>query len=504
MPLKPLINSKLVTTASRLAGATILALLLTSCASSSDSVSSAAVSGGVGAGNPVIDALFAEFDQPGSPGCGLAVAQDGEIVYSRGYGYANLDYDIPNTPETLFDVGSVTKQFNAACVSMLALEGKLSFDDDIRDWLPELPEYERPITIRHLLHHTGGLRDYLNLFPLAGRDDYYPISLDQILAMMSRQRAPIFPAGEKYAYSNTGYMLLAKIIERASGQSLGQMAQERIFDPLGMTGSHMYEDVQAIIPHRAIGYDRNTEGELRIVHNYNFDIPGDGQLYATMPDLLRWDGWLHGEPSPEIYELMLTDGQLDSGEPVGYALGLVLGDYRGLRTVRHSGGSWGFLTQLVRFVEPGLSIAVSCNSGYAPTRRIVEQIADHYLADLLDPVVEDDDTEAEEDEASEEEPEPPPLTAEQMAEWAGEYFSVELDATYRLAVEADRLVVRVEQDPPIDLSPAADEGLKFHFGDQALGGGRPATLRPVRNAAGRTVGFTLDSWSERGIVFERR
>ncbi len=504
MPLNALISSVLTPAAIRIAAIAMLALALTSCVTSSDTMQVVTADGEVGADNSAIDALFAEFDQPGSPGCGLAIAQDGELVYSRGYGYANLDHDVPNAPDTLFDVGSVTKQFNAACISMLALEGKLSFDDDIRRWLPELPEYARPITIRHLLHHTGGLRDYLNLFPLSGRDDYFPISLDQILAMMSRQRAPIFPAGERYAYSNTGYMLLAKIIERAGGQTLGEMAQERIFDPLGMSGSHMYADVQEIIPGRSIGYDRNKDGELRIVHNYNFDIPGDGQLYATMPDLLRWDAWLHGEPSPEIYDLMLTEGQLDSGEPVGYALGLVLGDYRGLRTVRHSGGSWGFLTQLVRFVEPRLSIAVSCNSGYAPTRRIVEQIADHYLADLLEPVDEEDDVEAEDDEASAAEPEPFPLTSGQMAELAGEYFSAELDATYRLAVEEDRLVVRIEQDPPVELTPRAEGELQFQFGDQALGGLRPVTLRPVRDTAGRLTGLTLDSWSERGIVFERR
>ena len=142
--------------------------------------------------NAIVDAVFASWDVPGSPGCALAVAQDGTLVYSRGYGYANLDYDIPITPQTVFDVASITKQFNAASLSMLALEGKLSLDDNVRKWLPELPEYERPITLRHMLHHTSGLRDYLNLFPLAGRNDYFPISLDQILAMMSRQRAPIF------------------------------------------------------------------------------------------------------------------------------------------------------------------------------------------------------------------------------------------------------------------------------------------------------------------------
>ena len=261
--------------------------------------------------------------------------------------------------------------------------------------------------------------------------------------MMSRQRAPIFPAGEQYRYSNTGYMLLAQILERAGGVSLGEMAQVRIFDPLGMDRSHMYEDVQEIVPGRAIGYDHNDEGELRIVHNYNFDVTGDGQLYATMLDLLRWDDWLHGEPSPEIYALMLTEGHLDNGEPIGYAQGLSLSEYRGLRTVRHSGGSWGFLTQLVRFIEPRFSIALSCNAGYARPGRIVELVADHYLGERLSPRVEDGDSQPEVDVASDAEPEPLTLTAMQMAELAGDYFAPELDATYRLAVEEDRVVVKL-------------------------------------------------------------
>ena len=174
-----------------------------------------------GADNAVVDAVFASWDVPGSPGCALAVAQDGTLMYSRGYGYANLDHDIPVTPQTVFDVASVNKQFVAASLTMLALEGKLSLDDNVRKWLPELPEYEWPITLRHMIYHTSGLRDYLNLFPLAGRNHYYPISHPQILEMMSRQRALIFPPGEQHLYSNTAYMLLAQVLERAAGQSLG-------------------------------------------------------------------------------------------------------------------------------------------------------------------------------------------------------------------------------------------------------------------------------------------
>ena len=457
----------------------------------------------VGADHAAVDAVFASWNEPGSPGCALAVAQDGDLIYSRGYGYANLDYDIPITPHTVFDVASVTKQFNAASLSMLALEGKLSLDDPIQKWLPEIPEYEWPITLRHMLHHTSGLRNYLNLFPLAGRGDYYPISHAQIRAMMSRQRALISPPGERYRYSNTAYMLLAQVIERAGGQSLGEMTQERIFDPLGMEGSFMYEDLERIVPRRATGYARDDQGRLRIVHNYNFDVAGDGQLYATMEDLLRWDDYLHGDEKPAIYPLMLTEGHLNNGDPVGYAQGLVLSDYRGLSTVGHSGSSWGFRTQLVRFVETGLSIAVSCNDDDATAGRFAQRVADHYLADQLGPEEVDDDRSSGR-QAVAETAAPPALTSDRLAEYAGTFFAPELDATYRFAVVDGGLVVRIEQEPPAQVTPVADDRFEIRFRDLGLSGPQLASLEFDRNRAGNVTGFGLSSGSERGLVFERR
>ncbi len=458
-----------------------------------------------GADNAAVDAVFASWDQPGSPGCALGVAQDGDLVYSRGYGYANLDYDIPITPQTVFDIGSVTKQFNAASLSMLALEKKLSLDDNVRKWLPELPEYEWPITLRHMLHHTSGLRDYLNLFPLAGRGDYFPISHAQILAMMSRQRALIFPPGDRYQYSNTAYMLLAQVLERANGKSLGEMAQERIFDPLEMEGSFMYENLEAIIPRRATGYARDDEGRLRIVHNYNFDVAGDGQLYTTMEDLLRWDDYLHGDEPPAIHPLMLTEGHLNNGDPIGYAQGIRLSGYRGLRTVGHSGSSWGFRTQLVRFVDPGLSIAISCNAGSAKPENLAQRVADHYLADQLGPKEGDDDPAADQ-QAADAPSESRILTDDQLAEFAGAFFASELDATYRFAVADGGLVVRIEQEPPLNVVPVADDQFEIRFRDQGLdaSGPQPASLEFDRNRAGAVTGFGLSSGSERDIVFERR
>jgi CubicO group peptidase (beta-lactamase class C family) len=455
-----------------------------------------------GDANAAVDALFASWDLPRSPGCALAVARNGTLVYSRGYGYANLDYDIPVTPQTMFDVASITKQFVAANLSMLVLEGRLSLDDNVRKWLPELPEYQSPITLRHMLHHTSGLRDYLNLFPLAGRDDYYPISHARILAMMSRQRALIFPPGERYLYSNTAYMLLAQVLERAGGKSLGEVTKARIFEPLGMNGSMMYDNREAIMPQRAIGYDRDDHGRVRMVHNYNFDVAGDGQLYSTVEDLLRWDNYLHGAVKPAIYPLMLTEGHLNNGDATGYAQGIELGSYRGLHTVEHSGSSWGFRSELVRFVEPGLSIAIACNSDSARPVELARRVADDFLADQLGPGNEDEANGADRQLAGETFA-PPALTAEQLAAFAGAFYAPELEATYRFTVVDAGLVLRIEQELPLPVAPLADDRFGFEFQPQGWSEPEPVSLQFTRDRGGAVAGFSLSAGSERGIVFEK-
>lgn len=477
----------------------IILALAAGCSAESDSV------GGleIGEDNPEIDALFVDWDAHGSPGCALGVAQDGNLLYSRGYGYANLDHNVPITPQTVFDVGSITKQFVAASITMLAQNGRLSLDDNVRKWLPELPKYEWPITLRHMIYHTSGLRDYLNLFPLAGRSHYYPISHGQILAMMSRQRALVFPPGEQYLYSNTAYMLLAQVVERASGKSLGEFAEERVFDPSGMQASVMYDDYEEVIPRRATGYDRNDDGQVRMVHNYNFDVPGDGQLYSTVQDLLRWDNYLHGAEKPDIYSAMLSEGTLGNGDPIGLARGLILDEYRGLHTVYHTGSSWGFRAVLMRFVEPGLSIAIACNDGNAYPRGLAWQVADYYLADQLGAASEDEEL-ADDQQLIDPVSEPKTLTVEQLGEFAGVFFSAELDATYRFAVVDDGLVVRIEQEPPLDVVPVADDRFEISFYDQAYWAPPSASLEFSRAADGSVTGLDLSSGTERDISFEKR
>ncbi len=239
------------------------------------------------------------------------------------------------------------------------------------------------------------------------------------------------------------------------------------------------------------------------MHNYNFDVTGDGQLYSTVEDLLRWDNYLHGAEKPAIYGPMLTEGTLNNGDPIGYAQGIFLREYRGLRTVGHSGSSWGFRSQLVRFVEPGLSIAIACNSDFAKPGDLAHRVADHYLADQLGPESSDEVRGAGQ-QGTDASPEPPSLSAGELAEFAGSFFSAELDATYRFAVADGGLVVRIEQEPPLKVTPVADDRFEFGFHPKGWSGPEQVSLQFDRNRSGAVTGFGLSSGSERGIVFEKQ
>src|SRR5690606_17154623 len=298
-----------------------------------------------------VDSLFAEWDRPGSPGCALGVVRDGRLDYARGYGYANLDHDVPITPSTVFYIASVSKQFTAASIVLLAQQGRLSPDDDVRAYIPELPDYGATITIRHLIHHTSGLRDYLTLMLLAGMrlEDVHTDA--EVLDLVTRQAALNFTPGERYLYSNTGYLLMAEIVRRVSGKSLREFADEHIFRPLGMANTHFHDDRTMVVRNRALAYARNEDGSFRLDVWSNFDKVGSGGLLASVEDLALWD--LNAEHQKvggaALREQMLGRGVLNDGDTLDYAFGLIIGEYRGLRTVGHSGGSMGFRAHHLRF-----------------------------------------------------------------------------------------------------------------------------------------------------------
>ncbi len=340
-----------------------------------------------------IDQVFAEFDRPGSVGCALGVAQNGEFLYESGYGYANLDWDIPITPSTVFYVGSVSKQFTAAAIALLALEGKLALSDDIRQYLPEMPEHDPPVTIRHVIHHMSGIPDMYSVMARNGLTTWNQFTRTEALELLSRQELD-FPPGERYQYSNGGYFALSMIVERASGKTLKEYTQEKIFGPLGMDDTHFHDDPVHIVKRRAMSYEEIEEGqrgqrgqETEYYQSYqgNFALPGAGGLYTTVEDMLKWDrNFLDNKlGGPGFLDIMHTKGVLNSGEVLDYAFAIREDEHRGLKTLGHTGSFMGFKAYYVRFPEQQFSTWVLCNMGEIVPQALGLEVAELYLGDLM-------------------------------------------------------------------------------------------------------------------------
>ncbi|NIM48801.1 MAG: serine hydrolase [Gemmatimonadales bacterium] len=331
-----------------------------------------------------VDSLFADLT-PHTPGAAVLVVRDGKVLYQQGYGSANLEHGVPITTSTVFDIASVSKQFAGMAIAMLTEQGVISLDDDVRTHIPELPDFGHTITVRHLVHHTSGIRDWPGTLAVAGwrMDDV--ISFDQILTMVWNQRDLNFEPGAEHLYSNTGYNLLAELVERVTGQTFREWTDANIFQPLGMTSTHFHDDHTEVVANRAYGYAR-AEDRFRAVPN-GLTALGSSSLFTTVDDLAKWvinldDGRVGGRA---VIERMYHRGTLNDGSRIAYAFGLGIGEYRGLKRVSH-GGSWAaFRTVLMYFPEQHFGVVVLCNfSPVNPTRRAY-QIADIYLADALGP-----------------------------------------------------------------------------------------------------------------------
>jgi CubicO group peptidase (beta-lactamase class C family) len=331
-----------------------------------------------------VDAIFAEYQRTDSPGCALGVFREGAIEYARGYGMANLELGVAITPSTVFDIGSTSKQFSAFAVLLLEQDGKLDIDDDVRKYVPELPHYGPTITIRHLMQHTSGLRDYLELFYLGGVHWKDVTTSQDALEAIVRQKALNFEPGDEYLYSNSGFFLLSEIVKRVSGKTLAELARDRIFAPLGMRHTRYLDDPQDIVPNRSTGYDRTDEGELEIEMS-DFEQTGDGAVNTTVEDLFLWDqNFYHPHVgTAEILARMQTPGTLQSGKLITYGLGLVMRDHRGLRAVSH-GGSWaGYRAELLRFPDQALAVACLCNLGGTNPSELARKVAEVYLGSQM-------------------------------------------------------------------------------------------------------------------------
>jgi CubicO group peptidase (beta-lactamase class C family) len=329
-----------------------------------------------------VDKLFQKWDKPTSPGCALSVMRDGHIIYKRGYGLADLDHDVPIATSTVFHVASVSKQFTAAAIVLLAQQGRLSLDDDIHKFFPLLPNYGAVITVRHLVHHTSGLRDQWELLNLAGwRYSLDLITDDDVLEMVFRQKELNFPPGERYVYSNTGYTLLAQIVKRVTGQSFREFTTSNLFEPLGMKRTHFRDDHAEIVKQQAYGYNPEKGGTFRLSVT-NFDTVGATSLLTTVEDLAIWDenfytGRVGGKA---LLEQMLRQGRLNNGEMIDYAFGLRIVKYRGLPVVEHTGSDAGCRSHLMRFPEQHFSVACLCNAGPVDASGLSRKVADIFLA----------------------------------------------------------------------------------------------------------------------------
>lgn len=338
-----------------------------------------------------IDSIFARYDHTNTPGCALGVYRDDRLVYGRGYGIADLNQGVPIGTNTVFYIASTSKQFTAASIALLLESGTLSLVDPVRKWVPELPAYTQPITIEHLVHHTSGLRDYLGLWAMSGRSIADEIPQEMALEMIARQRALDFEPGTRYSYSNSGYLLLAEIVKRASGKSLHDFTGEHIFAPLGMTSTQFHDDNTRIVARRAEGYQPTATG-FQIVRT-SFALVGDGGLLTTVEDLRKWDSNFYqnrlGKGDPSLVRQLVTPSSLPlaGGRPQRYAFGLMPGKYRGLDIVEHGGAFIGFRAQLLRFPTEHFSVALLCNDYTAQPEAMARKVADVYLADRLAPAV---------------------------------------------------------------------------------------------------------------------
>jgi CubicO group peptidase (beta-lactamase class C family) len=334
--------------------------------------------------NSKVDQVFAQFDKPDSPGCALAVIKEGQIIYKRGYGMSNLEYGIPISPSSIFHIASISKEFTAMSIVMLANQGKLSLDDDVRKHVPEVPDFGQRITIRHLIHHTSGLRDQWSLLDLAGWREDDVIKEGDILDLVSRQKALNFKPGDEHLYSNTGYTLLAIIVKRVSGKSLREFADENIFKPLGMTRTHFHDDHTMIVKDRTSAYQPRKGGGLRVSIPV-FDTYGATSLFTTVEDMAKWDqNFVDKKVGGETaMAQMLTPGVLNNGKKLTYAFGLAVGEYKGLKTVGHGGADAGYRSDFIRFPDQRLSLVCLCNFSRSNPGMLTRRVADIYLADQL-------------------------------------------------------------------------------------------------------------------------
>jgi len=408
-----------------------------------------------------IDRVFAQWDRAASPGCAVAASRDGQLLYTHGYGSANLEYDVPITPASIFESGSVAKQFTAAAIVLLAQDGKLSIDDDIRHYLPEVPDFGETIRIRHLLTHTSGLRDQWELLGIEGRGPGTQVhSPATTLDLVKHQKALNFPPGTEYSYSNTGYSMLGIIVQRVSGQSLDAFTQARLFQPLGMTHTRWRDDFTAIVKGRTTAYSGTAASGFKTDMSFT-NMIGNGGLLTTVGDLLRWnENFFNPSVGGKAFvDSMQTRMVLRSGRRISYALGLEVGSYDGVAEVSHSGSTAGYRTFLARYPEQHVSLAVLCNLGSTNPVALGHQVADLLVTKPAAAAQSGAPTVT--------------LSAAQLERWAGTYVDARTDRALHLTVRDGALAMA--DGPNVVVRPVTPNAFRaFGNADLVFSGTAPA------------------------------
>ena len=392
-----------------------------------------------------VDKLFTSWDSNKTPGVAVAIVKDGAIVYKNGYGMANLEYDIPITPATIFHIASVSKQFTVFSILLLESEGKLSLDDDIRKYIPEVPDFGKTITLRHLASHTSGLRDQWALLAMAGwrLDDV--ITREHILKLVSQQKDLNFAPGDKYLYCNTGFTLLAEVVSRVSGQSFAAYTEANIFEPLQMNHTLFYDDHEKIVKNRAYSYYGVGTGFKKSV--LSFANVGATSLFTTVEDLSLWT--LNFSEikigNAEILKTMNTPAVLNSGEEFGGALGQFAGKYKGLYEIHHDGADAGYRSYLGRFPDQNFSIIVFSNTAYFNAEWMAHRVVDIYLKDQQ--IIEDKVDEQDPERANEK-----VVDGDILNSYVGEY-ELRPGFTIRVTKENDQLFGKATGQANIRLIP---------------------------------------------------
>lgn len=530
--------------------------------------------------NLEVDRLFKPWDKPDSPGAALAVIKDGKVIYKKGYGYAQLEYDIPITSSTIFHVASVSKQFTAFAIALLANQGKLSLDDDLHRYLPEIPDFGKTITIRHLIHHMSGLRDQWEMLAMAGwrLDDV--ITKEHILTAVRNQKELNFSPGDEYLYCNTGYTLLAEIVERVTGHTFPDWTKKNMFEPLSMSNTHFHDDHEMIVKNRAYSYVPKENGgfKKRILSYANV---GATSLFTTVEDLAKWaDNFFEKHlGGPEVIAQMEQQGVLNSGEKTGYSFGLAIGKYKELKTISHSGGDAGFRSHLILFPDQRFAVAILSNCGSVNPGQLARQTAEVYLGNLMKQETDKEQPSEhkvakipssifeayegryeledgnililtkEGDRLMVEHPRAPEkmrlfpesmakfflktadvqvlfhpekdgyverltvfaegktikgkrsqvkeFTPEQMQEYTGQYYSEELDTTYRIVLQGDKILARHRRHGDIPLVRTKEDvftGRRWFF----------HKVQFVRNEKNKIAGYLLTGGRVRNLRFERK